>query len=405
VSPARRGGEEEISVNRTRFLTAVLVVIALLVAACGSGGGGEADTTAAADTTATSDTVETVPTTSPDTTEATESTESPDTTAAAADEIGPPETTELVVGFRFPNATFYLPHLIGTELGYFEEEGLTITELTTAADLGAALQGESIDIAMEWPEAPYYAAESDLPMTIIGGYLCRSRIAVAVQPDVESVEDLDGQAVTLAGTSGDLQENARKNVLAMNGWDLDTVDVEIVYPGPGSDVWRQFFINGQIALMPYFVDDEVPLQEYGANFIVDDVVHAPRGVLTARPDFVEENPNTVARYLRALMRAHQYVLEPGIGEEPANREEMLAMMEAGGFPDPFPEGPWSFDQNNMCPNLHVGEESWELLLELYELEQVPLEDVSMLEPLYQAQESLGLDNSPPVEIEWPPSDQ
>ena len=168
--------------------------------------------------------------------------------------FGPAEVSELTIGFRFPNATFYLPQLIATELGYFEEEGLTIKEIVTAADLGAALQGNSIQFAMEWPEAPYHAAAADLPMTIIGGYLCRTRQAFAVQPDVQSVQDLDGKAVTLAGVSGDLQAVARKNVLAENGWDLDTVNVEVVYPGPGSDVWRQFFVNGQIELMP--VDEE-----------------------------------------------------------------------------------------------------------------------------------------------------
>lgn len=328
----------------------------------------------------------------------------PSAGSQTAGEIGPPEATELTIGFRFPNATFYLPQLIASELGYFAEEGLKVREIVTAADLGAAMQGGDVDIAMEWPEAPYQAAEADLPMTIISGYLCRTRQAFAVAPDVQSVEDLDGKAVTLAGVSGDLQAVARKNVLAENGWDLDTVNVQSVYPGPGSNVWRQFLVNGQIALMPYFIDDEVPLREFGANFIVDALVHAPRGVLVARPDFVEENPNTVARYLRALMRAHEYLLEPGIGETPANREEMLAMLADAGFTDPMPEGPWAFDQNNMCPNLHVGEDTWDRLLELYELEPVPLESVSMLDPLFQAQKSLGLDNSPPVKLDWPPKD-
>lgn len=337
------------------------------------------------------------------TTEPSESAAPPASAGAseAADEIGPAEQTELTIGFRFPNATFYLPQLVAIDQGYFEEEGLSIKEIVTAADLGAALSGNSIDIAMEWPEAPYQATAADLPMTIIGGYLCRTRAAFAVQPDVTSVEDLAGDPVTLAGVSGDLQATLRKNVLKNNGWDLDSVGVELVYPGPGSDVWRQFFLNGQIELMPYYIDDELPLRDYGANFILDVVVEAPRGVLVARPDWVEENPNTVARYLRAMMRAHEYILSPGIGEEPEHREEMLAMLAANDFPDPMPEGPWGFDENNMCPNLHVGEETWNELVELYELDPMPLEEVSMLDPLYRAQESLGLDNAPPVEIDFP----
>lgn len=318
-------------------------------------------------------------------------------------DFGPPEQTELTIGFRFPNATFYLPQLIAMNQGYFAEEGLTIKDLVTASDLGAALAGNSIDIAMEWPEAPYQAANAGLPETIISGYLCRTRQAFAVQPDVQSVADLDGKAVTLAGVSGDLQAVARKNVLAANGWDLDTVNVEIVYPGGGSDVWRQFFVNGQIALMPYFVDDEEPLRAYGANFILDVVVPAPRGVLIARPDWVQQNPNTVGRYLRAIMKAHEYLLSPGIGQEPEHRDDMLAMLADAGFTDPMPAGPWAFDENNMCPNLHIGDTTWDYLLQLYELDPKPLSEVSDLSALYKAQELLGLDNSPAVEIAWPPN--
>ena len=174
------------------------------------------------------------------TTEPSESAAPPASAGAseAADEIGPAEQAELTIGFRFPNATFYLPQLVAIDQGYFEEEGLSIKEIVTAADLGAALSGNSIDIAMEWPEAPYQATAADLPMTIIGGYLCRTRAAFAVQPDVTSVEDLAGDPVTLAGVSGDLQATLRKNVLKNNGWDLDSVGVELVYPGPGSEKRR-----------------------------------------------------------------------------------------------------------------------------------------------------------------------
>lgn len=381
-----------------RSLLGLLLIFSLLAACAGDGAETDADEAAAEDEPAEDATSE-EPADDATSEEPADGEEAP----TGADEIGPPETTELTVGFRFPNGTFYLPQLVAREMGYFEDEGLTLTEITTATDLGAALQGESVDIAMDWPETPYFDAQAGLPVTILSGYLCRTRTAVAVQGDVESVEDLDGKAITLAGTSGDLQANLRRNLLAEEGWDLDTVNVEEVFPGPGSDVWRQFFVNGQIALMPYYVDDEPVLRDYGANFVMDVLTHAPRGVLIARPDFVEENPNTVTRYLRAMIRAHEYIMAPGQGEEPEHRDEMIAMMEAEGFTDPLADHMYAFDQQNMCENLHIGDGTWTRLLELYELDYVDLEEVSMLEPLYAAQASLGYDNAEPIDVTWPPA--
>lgn len=366
------------------------LVLALVLAACSSG---SAATPTPAPTAA--------PTTAPVTPTAAPA--GPTASAPTAPAIGPAEQTELTIGFRFPNATFYIPQLIAMSQGYFADEGLKIKELVTAADLGAGLAGNSIDIALEWPEAPYQALGAKLPMTIISGMLCRTRVAFAVQPKVKTVQDLDGKDVTLAGTSGDLQAKSRKAVLKANGWDLDSVKVQYVFPGGGSEVWRGFFENGQIALMPYFSDDYLSLKTYGANFIVDTLVKAPRGVLVARPDWVKANPNTVARYLRALIRAEQYLEAPALGEEPTHRAEMQKMLADNGITDIMSPDPYAFIGDNMCPNLYIDSTTWDYLLTLYGLDPLPLDKVSNLEPLFAAQKAMGLTNNPPPDIKWPPA--
>src|SRR3712207_2794391 len=56
----------------------------------------------------------------------------------AGGEPGDAEDTEITVAIPFPDITMYSMYVLGTDLGYYEEEGLTV-EVITADNVAAAV--------------------------------------------------------------------------------------------------------------------------------------------------------------------------------------------------------------------------------------------------------------------------
>lgn len=360
----------------------MLLVLALITAACGGDGDDTADTTAAPDTT-----------------------EAPDTTAADADgELGPAEDTEITVAIPFPDITMYSMYIVGSDKGYYEEEGLSV-EVITADDVVAAVASGSADIGVESAGSVIEAIRSDVPVTVLSGHFCRSSYDFAVQPDIETIEDLEGTNVVLAGTSGDPAQFERKRVLAEEGWDLDEVEHEVVYPGPDSAAWREFFIADRVSLVPFFGDDRPALEEDGAKFIVETIRSWPNDLQIVAEDYLAENPNTAVRFLRATLKAVQFIQEPGLDEIPDNKTEVLDIYEANDFEvEALREqnDPYVLDGHFMCENLYYGEDGWNTTIEVQSLDPLSFSENVDLSALMTAQELVGVDNSLPADVDYRP---
>lgn len=362
-------------------LIAILSVLALVAAACG-GDDGESTTTAAPDT---------------------------ETTSGGGDDGGGDtgELTALTVAVPFPDIVMFNMYAVAEGQGYYEEEGLTV-EVITADDVRAAVVSGSVDIGVDSAGSAIEGVRSDIGFQIIAGHHCRQGFSFAVQPEVSDVSDLDGTDIVLAGTAGDPAAFEREKVLALNGWDLSTVETNQVFPGPGSDTWREFFIADQVTLIPFFGDDRPALEEDGAKFIVDDVLAFPNDVHLAETNWVAENPDVVEGFLRATMKAIEFYTAPQVGEIPENHADVMTLWrdagldDAADFAEANVDSPWSIDAGNVCPNLYYDEVAWNLTISNQNLEPLDFEGTGVnLEHMLAAQASLGIDNSEPIGITFP----
>ncbi len=77
--------------------------------------------------------------------------QNPSTSATANPE--PPKTPTSRVAIPFPDITMYSMFTLASDLGYYEEEGLTV-EVITADNVTAAVASGSADIAASNPPAP-----------------------------------------------------------------------------------------------------------------------------------------------------------------------------------------------------------------------------------------------------------
>jgi NitT/TauT family transport system substrate-binding protein len=310
------------------------------------------------------------------------------------EEPGDPEDTEITVAIPFPDVTMYSMYVVGTAQGYYEEEGLTV-EVITADNVNAAVSSGSADIGVESAGAVIEAIRGGVEIDILSGHFCRQNFDFAVQPDMDSVQDLDGTSVVLAGTSGDPAEFQRAAALADAGWDLESVDVDIVYPGPDSATWREFFVNERVSLIPFYGDDRPALEEYGANIVVESLKPWANDLQIAGDSWLEENPNTAVRFLRATMRALEFMTVPAVGEVPENKDAVLDIYEENEFDVAdlrVQDSPWVLDGHLACPNLYFDEAAWDLTIETQQLEPLDFGAEVDLSFLLAAQDLLGLDN-------------
>ncbi|WEK61377.1 MAG: ABC transporter substrate-binding protein [Candidatus Microbacterium colombiense] len=317
-------------------------------------------------------------------------------------EPGAAEQTSLTVAIPFPDITMYSMFVLATDLGYYEDEGLTV-EVITADNVTAAVASGSADIGVESTGTVIDAIRGGVEIDLVSGHYCRQNFDFAVQSDVESVEDLDGTSIVLAGTPGDPAEFQRAQVLAEEGWDVSSIDAEIVYPGPGSESWTEFFVNDKITLQPFYADDRAALEDHGANIVVESLRNWANDVQIAGTQWAQENPNTLVRFLRATLKATDFMTAPAPGEFPENADEALDIYEANDFDIQDlreSDSPWILDGHLACPNLYFDDEAWDTTIETQKLE--PLEfDAGQLAYLLKAQELLGLDNAGPETLTYP----
>lgn len=231
----------------------------------------------------------------------------PATTGGSAE----PETTELSVGFVPNNDAAPLHYAI--EQGYFEEEGLTVTARSVAggaAGIPAILAGED-DIGLGNLFSLLQAREGGAPLVALNPMFTiapdTTTIMAGPNSPYKTVEELEGQKVTLAiNTLGNIGELMVRNAWEEAGLDWSNVTpVQIPFPEMAAALDR-----GDVDLA-WLVDPfGTPAKAKGFVTVIDTAFTKapmeegmPTGVPVTTEALVEESPETVKRFIRAMERA------------------------------------------------------------------------------------------------------
>ena len=231
-----------------------------------------------------------------------------DTEAPAS---GALEVTEIKAGVipTSDSATIYLAQ----ELGYFEEEGLTLTTevMQNAAAIVPGVMNGQVQFGSAALAPVISAASEGLPLVFVanGGDVAltaeddQSRLVVAAGSPITSPKDLDGKVVAVNALQA-MGELVTRQVIDDDGGDATTVTfVALPFPDMAAAVERgdadaallvEPFSSGALAaglvsIATPFYDVLVP----GAS---------TAGFFTSQ-QFIQQAPNTVAAFTRALDRA------------------------------------------------------------------------------------------------------
>ncbi|MCT2582693.1 ABC transporter substrate-binding protein [Actinophytocola gossypii] len=257
------------------------------------------------------------------------------------------ETTDLTISIMKP--TDLAPFHLAMQEGFFEDEGLNVTpvDAPSGQDSLNMLMGGDVDIAYS-SYTPFFLMEAQKLAQDKGGIKLvadassagpNSCVVVATSNSkVKRIEDMEGAkvAVTAENTISDLLV---KSALKSNGFNEEQIKsiqwIETPFPQT-AEVLSSGAVDAAFATEPFIQDTE---KRAGAAPIFDTAVGPTADMPTAgygsTGQFVEENPNTIDAFQRAMQRATDLALsdrglvEPllvefaGVDEETAKMATLL----------------------------------------------------------------------------------
>lgn len=230
------------------------------------------------------------------------------------------------------HSVFYAPQYVALSEGYFEEVGLDIELiLTPGADkVMAAVLSNDVHIGFSGSEATIYvynAGESDYVQTFAqltqrdGSFLVSRE-----KYDNFKLDYLKGKYI-IGGRKGGMPEMTLEWILKEHGinpkTDL-TIDTSVAFPAMSGA-----FIGGLGDFVALFEPTALTVEQQGFGYVVASIGElggtVPYTAYNARKSFIEENPDIIEGFTRAIYKGLKFVHE--------NTPEVIANSIIDYFPD------------------------------------------------------------------------
>lgn len=212
------------------------------------------------------------------------------------------------------HTVFYAPQYAAISQGFFEEEGIDIELiLTPGADkVTAAVLSGDVEIGFSGSEACIYvynAGEKDYLKTFAqltqkDGTFLVSREKI----DNFTLNDLKGKSV-IGGRKGGMPEMTFEWALRQNGIDpvkdLD-IDTSVAFAAMSGA-----FIGGQGDFVTLFEPNALQIENQGLGYVVASIGElggvVPYTSYSARISYLEENPDIIEKFTRAIQKGLDFV--------------------------------------------------------------------------------------------------
>ena len=212
------------------------------------------------------------------------------------------------------HSIFYAPQYVAHALGYFEDEGLDVEiVLTSGADnvMASVLSGD-VDIGFSGSEATIYVyngGEKDYVMTFAGLTKKDGSFLVSREKyDNFTLNDLKGKTV-IGGRQGGMPEMTFEWALRKNG--IDPKNDLVIDTSVAFAAMEGAFIGGNGDFVTLFEPNATSVEKNGLGYVVAYIGElggeVPYTAYNARKSYIEENPDIIEKFTRAINKGLLYV--------------------------------------------------------------------------------------------------
>src|SRR6516164_2083811 len=232
------------------------------------------------------------------------------------------ESNKIRVGKAVGGSGFHIPSYIAMDKGFYAAEGLDAqwVVLQARALVTAGLSGNVDFIPI--PSGGAQAALSGAPITYVVGESLKSQWTIVVPPSINKIEDLKGKTLGYGRPgSADYDEGA---LVLQRFFHMEVgKDYKVIsFQGEADRVGA--LVNGDIAGALISVPHAAKAVGVGMKVLLrtGDYIARAGGSFWAKKEFVEQNPQTVKKFIRAIARAVVYFRENKAGSLPTLKEHL-----------------------------------------------------------------------------------
>ncbi len=228
--------------------------------------------------------------------------------SAASPEPAQLEKNELKIGLPLQASTF-LPLYLADTKGFFEEEGLKVElfEFRGDAEVVQALAGSSVDINVASLIGMVHAINGNQPFIGFWGGFNQADFEW-YSPDLTSLEEAKGARFGVT-TYGSITDHLTRYAVRKAGLDPDK-DVGILQVGATANGMAALD-SGQISAYPFTTPNNIFAAEKGYHLLFsqrEQIAETwPQHIVYAQKKFIDENPETIKAFLRAMVKGIAYI--------------------------------------------------------------------------------------------------
>lgn len=289
---------------------------------------------------------------------------------ACSKEEKPKDGTTKVVLSEVAHSIFYAPMYVAIEEGYFEEEGIEVelvNGLGADKTMTAVLSGES-EIGFMGSEASVYVYNEGAEDYVVNFAQLTQRAGnFLVSREAEAdfqMTDLKGKTV-LGGRKGGMPQMVFEYILKKYGMNPET-DLNIIQ-NIDFGMTAQAFAGGSGDYTVEFEPSATALEKDGSGYVVSSLGvesgYVPYTAFSAKKSYIEENPEIIEGFVKALQKGMDYVnshtpeeiaeiIQPQFAE--TDKDSLVTIVTR------------YYDQDSWKENLVFEEASYTLLLDILE---------------------------------------
>ena len=213
------------------------------------------------------------------------------------------ERVRIAYASRSNSAT---PQYLAQTRGFFKAEGLEAELIQMNPRLGATAVVAG-DVAFATPfVSTFRAILQGFPMKLVLVHLKKGPYFIIVRPEIKDVQQLKGKKLGVSTIRGADQLVAEEMLLA-KGFSPSQIQAVAIGDGP---VRMQALISGAVEAISIAPPHDLMLQRMGFKALAGPPeMGLPVAGMFASDRLLRENPQFARRTLKALLRAHEFILE------------------------------------------------------------------------------------------------